>query len=209
MFKKDNEIEPDDIPYDKIVQWCVGVDYGTGNATVFLLCGKDIEGTIYVCKEYYFAGRLEAQAHNDYDAQKTDLEFSEDMKQFITENYNLTGKVYRSGTEGMTIVVDPAAASFILQLRRHRMKVNKADNSVLDGIRTVATFMGDNRLFVSKECINTLNEIYTYMWDSKAQEMGIDKPVKVNDHCCDALRYSCMKLKDGSKISNATRNVGW
>ena len=160
MFKDRHEVEPEDIPYDDIVKWCVGVDYGTANATAFLLCGKTMDGTIYVCKEYYFAGRLEAQAQNDFEAQKTDLEYAEDMKQFITENYNLTGQVYRSGPNGMTIVADPAAA----------------DNEVLDGIRTVATYIGDDRLFISKECVNTLKEIHTYMWDSKAQLMGMSMP---------------------------------
>lgn len=208
MFKDRHEVEPEDIPYDDIVKWCVGVDYGTANATAFLLCGKTMDGTIYVCKEYYFAGRLEAQAQNDFEAQKTDLEYAEDMKQFITENYNLTGQVYRSGPNGMTIVADPAAASFILQLRRMRMKVSRADNEVLDGIRTVATYIGDDRLFISKECVNTLKEIHTYMWDSKAQLQGIDKPVKINDHCIDALRYSVMKLKDKNKISGAAKNIG-
>ena len=184
MFKSRHEIEPEDIPYEDIVKWCVGVDYGTANATAFLLCGKTADGTIYICKEYYFAGRLEAQAQNDFEAQKTDLEYAEDMKQFISDNYNLTGQVYRSGPNGMSIVTDPAASSFILQLRRMRMKVSRANNDVLDGIRTVATHIGDDRLFISKECVNTLKEIHTYVWDSKAQLQGVDRPVKVNDHCC-------------------------
>ena len=208
MFKQKHELEPEDIPYDDIVKWCVGVDYGTGNATVFLLVGKTVDGTMYVCKEYYFAGRQEAQAQNDFEAQKTDLEFAEDMKQFITENYNYTGKVYRSGPNGMTIVVDPAAASFILQLRRMRMKVSRADNVVLDGIRTVATHIGDDRLFISKECVNTIKEMHTYMWDDKAQLKGIDAPIKKNDHCVDALRYAVMKLKDKTKVSGAAKHIG-
>lgn len=176
MFKSRHEIEPEDIPYEDIVKWCVGVDYGTANATAFLLCGKTADGTIYVCKEYYFAGRLEAQAQNDFEAQKTDLEYAEDMKQFISDNYNLTGQVYRSGPNGMSIVTDPAASSFILQLRRMRMKVSRANNDVLDGIRTVATHIGDDRLFISKECVNTLKEIHTYVWDSKAQLQGRSMP---------------------------------
>ena len=208
MFKSRHEIEPEDIPYEDIVKWCVGVDYGTANATAFLLCGKTADGTIYVCKEYYFAGRLEAQAQNDFEAQKTDLEYAEDMKQFISDNYNLTGQVYRSGPNGMSIVTDPAASSFILQLRRMRMKVSRANNDVLDGIRTVATHIGDDRLFISKECVNTLKEIHTYVWDSKAQLAGIDRPTKLNDHCMDALRYSVMKLRDKNKISGAAKNVG-
>ena len=36
----------------------------------------------------------------------------------------------------------------------------------------------------------------------------VDRPVKVNDHCMDALRYSVMKLRDKNKISGAAKNVG-
>ena len=78
MFSdRENIVNPNEIPYDKIVKWCIGVDYGTGNATVFLLGGKDTDGNIYIVKEYYFAGREEARRENDYDVQKTDLEFAQ------------------------------------------------------------------------------------------------------------------------------------
>ena len=172
MFKKEYIIEPDEIPYDDMISWCIGVDYGTGNATVFLLIGKDSRGILYVCKEYYFAGRQEAQKENNYDAQKTDGEFTDDMKQFIQENYGNTGRVYRSGANCLQIVVDPAAASFILEMRRKKLAVKRADNNVLDGIRTVATFMSEDRLRISSECTNTIREIHSYSWDSKAQLQG-------------------------------------
>lgn len=206
MFSKEvNLIEPEDIPYESAREWCIGVDYGTGNATCFLLCMKDDNGVIYVCKEYYFAGRKEAQEANDYEAQKTDLEFAEDMREFIADNYILTGKTYRQ----IEIMIDPAASSFKLQLRRFHMKAKNANNEVLDGIRTVATYLGKGELKISTECTHLIQEIHTYMWDEKAQLRGQDIPVKVNDHCCDSLRYSVMRLKDKSKIGNATRNIGF
>lgn len=206
MFsKQDNLIEPEDIPYENAREWCIGVDYGTGNATCFLLCMKSDDGIIYVCKEYYFAGRKEAQEQNDYEVQKTDLEFAEDMREFIAENYDITGKTYRQ----IEILIDPAASSFKLQLRRFHMKAKNAANEVLDGIRTVATYMGKGELKISTECPHLIQEIHTYAWDEKAQLRGQDIPVKANDHCCDSLRYSVMRLKDKSKIGNATRNIGF
>lgn len=89
LRKKNNIIEPEDIPYEDAQRYCISVDYGTANATVFLLLMQDSKGITYVCKEYYFAGRKEAQANNDYEAQKTDLEYCEDMRTFIGSNYNL------------------------------------------------------------------------------------------------------------------------
>ena len=206
MFSdKENIVSPHEIPFNKIVKWGIGVDYGTGNATVFLLGGKDIEGNIYICKEYYFAGREEARRENNYDAQKTDLEFAEDMRTFIEENKHLTGLGYRD----IDILIDPAAASFKLQLRRFHMKAKNADNSVIDGIRNMATFIGARRLLVSSECTNLIKEIHTYSWDSKAQARGEDKPLKEHDHACDGCRYLCMKLKDKHKVENVGRNIGW
>lgn len=206
MFSdKENIVSPAQIPYDKIIKWCIGVDYGTGNATVFLIGGKTIDGKIYICKEYYFAGREEARRENNYDAQKTDLEFTEDMRAFIEENRGMTGLGYRE----IDIMVDPAAASFKLQLRRFHMKSKNANNAVIDGIRTMATFIGARRLLVSNECKNFIKEVHTYSWDAKAQARGCDSPKKEQDHVMDAARYLCMKLKDKHKVENMTRNIGW
>ena len=50
--------------------------------------------------------------------------------------------------------------------------------------------MGQNRLTFSNACRMTLQEIPSYVWDAKhAQKTGEDRPVKENDHCCDAMRY--------------------
>lgn len=204
MFNDEKHIVKDSqIPYDEIDKWCIGVDYGTGNSTCFLLLGR-ADDIIYVVGEYYFAGRQEAQEQGYFEAQKTDLEYAEDMRQFIRDYYDLTGLNYRN----IDIMVDPAANSFILQMRRLKMKSKRAVNDVLDGIRTVATYFGSDRLFISENCKNLIGEIHTYSWDEKAQARGVDSPKKENDHCCDALRYGIMKLKDKDKLSNATRNVG-
>lgn len=205
MFnKKLNIVRQEDIPYDDAVSWCIAVDYGTGNATVFLLMMKDSKGIIYVCKEYYFAGRKEAEEANDYEAQKTDLEFAEDMKSFIGVNYAITNQHYRT----IDIMVDPAASSFKLQLVKLHMRAKNANNEVINGIRNVATYIKNGELKIAKDCIHTIKEIYTYSWDEKAQLIGVDKPLKSNDHCMDAMRYGVAKLKDKNKIANATRNIG-
>lgn len=169
MFSKEyNVVKPDEIPYDEALRWCVGVDYGTSNSTAFLLLMKTYTGEIYVCKEYYFEGRKEAQEHNDYSAQKTDLEFAEDMIEFLGDNYHITEVPFNK----MDIVLDPAAISFKIQLKRSGLKPKNADNAVIDGIRTVATLFGSRQLKVSSECKNLLREIQTYVWDEAAQLKG-------------------------------------
>lgn len=207
MFDKNvNIVKANKVPYEDIIQWAIGVDYGTQNATVFLLMGKTYDDSVYVCKEYYYSGRDEAEKQGTPDVQKTDQEYTEDLRKFIEDVYDLTGKTYRD----IPIVIDPSAASFKLNVRRFHMKTKNADNEVMDGIRTVATMMGEQRLFVSDECKETIASIYSYVWDSTKQLRGIDAPLKNDtDHCCDALRYGCMYFANKNLMANRAFNVGW
>lgn len=87
------------------------------------------------------------------------------------------------------VVVDPSAASFIVELRQAGFAVQAADNDVLDGIRQTAKQLQTGGLIFSSSCLHTLDEFQAYIWDEKAALHGEDKPVKENDHCMDAVRY--------------------
>lgn len=92
----------------------VSCDYGTQNATVFLLWNKGTDGVWYCTREYYYSGR-------DTGKQKTDREYADDLKEWL------------DGTKIKAVIVDPAAASFIAELRKHGYSVIKAKNDVEDG----------------------------------------------------------------------------
>ena len=144
----------------------VSCDYGTQNATVFLLWNKGIDGKWYCIREYYYSGR-------DKGKQKTDAEL----------------KKWLDGTRIKAMIVDPSAASFIAELRKRGYKVIKANNDVLDGIRLVGMLLNLEMLIFSSSCTETIKEFASYIWDEKAAEHGEDKPVKQHDHGCDAVRY--------------------
>lgn len=149
-------------------QYYVSIDYGTQNATVFLLWAK--YGKQWYCvDEWYYSGRDESK-------QKTDAEYSQELKKFV-------------GDIKAKVIVDPSAASFIAQLRRDGFKVIKAKNSVIDGIRSTQTAMNQGEIFFSSNCKQLFIEFASYVWDEKAGERGEDKPIKQYDHACDALRY--------------------
>lgn len=150
----------------------VSVDYGTQNATVFLLWNKGVDGKWYCIREYYYSGRDESK-------QKTDSEYADDFKEWLDD------------TPIRALIVDPAAASFIAELRKRGYGVIKARNDVLDGIRLVGTLLNRNQLCFADSCINTRKEFASYVWDEKAAKYGEDKPVKQRDHCMDAVRYFC------------------
>ena len=148
----------------------VSCDYGTQNATVFLLWCKDTAGKWVCCREYYYSGR-------DEESQKTDSEYADDLEKWL------------GGIKPVKVVIDPSAASFITELKKRGYNVKKAKNDVLDGIRYVASLLALGKIAIYKGCKNTIKEFVSYTWDAKAAERGEDKPVKQWDHCADAVRY--------------------
>ena len=148
----------------------VSCDYGTQNATVFLLWEKGLDGVWYCTREYYYSGRDEGK-------QKTDSEYADDLKTWL------------DGTKIKAMIVDPAATSFIAELRKRGYKVLQAKNDVEDGIRLVSMMLNLDKIAFEGSCVNTRKEFASYIWDEKAAERGEDKPVKQFDHCMDAIRY--------------------
>ena len=148
----------------------VSIDYGTLNATAMLIWNQGTDGIWYCTREYYYSGR-------DQKKQKTDADYANDLMEWL------------DGTKIKAIIVDPSAASFITELRKRGWKVIKANNDVLDGIREVSTRLNKDEIIIASSCENLTKEMQTYAWDEKAAEHGEDKPIKVFDHGCDAMRY--------------------
>lgn len=159
----------------------VSCDYGTQNATVFLLWNKGTDGRWYCTREYYYSGREKAK-------QKTDAEYADDLEEWL------------EGTRIRAMIVDPSAASFIAELRKRNIKVLKANNDVMDGIRIVGTLLNRNKISFLESCVNTRKEFASYIWDEKAADRGEDRPIKQHDHAMDAVRYFCMTVL-GNKLS--------
>lgn len=174
----DSKNVAEDIPFSPERDF-VAVDYGTFNPCVFLhffAAGTGDNISHYVDREYFHDGRC---SQNGVPAQKDDGQYSSDMLAF-------TG-----GRRDVPIIIDPSASSFITRLRHDGFtNVIPAKNSVAKGISVVSSQLVRERLLLSPECVHTLGEIPSYVWDSKyAASCGEDRPLKENDHCCDALRY--------------------
>lgn len=162
-------------PPGPCTQYYISMDYGTQNPTAMLLWGK-CGGMWYMLREYYYSGR-------DQKAQKTD-------EQYYAELVRLAGDL-----PIRAVIVDPSAASMIATIRQHgQFMVRPADNAVLDGIRVTATALSDGRIKICECCANALEELPGYVWDDKAAQRGEDKPLKINDHAMDALRYFSMEV---------------
>lgn len=154
--------------------YILGVDYGTANPCAFVLLGvnRNRFPNIWVEDEYYYDSRANQR-------QKTDSEYADDMIKFI------------QGRQPSHIYIDPSAASFKLELQRRGVSgVYDAKNEVIDGIRFVSKNITDGTLKITRQCPNVIKEMQSYVWDSKSQKNGVDKPLKESDHALDALRYA-------------------
>ena len=172
-------------------QFWLGIDYGTTNPFVALLFGLGEDERIYVAREYRWDSKKQRR-------QLSDAQYSAALKGWIGE---LEGQ--RLAPRGQTIMemldriyVDPSAASFSRQLYLDGwFGVHPARNEVEDGIRAVSTLLNADRLKLHESCDGTIQEKGNYVWDAKAQEKGIDKPIKVDDHGPDAERYGIYSQK--------------
>lgn len=154
--------------------YILGIDYGTTNpfAAVLLGVNHDHKPTLWIEKEYYWDSKVMGY-------QKTDSDYAMDI-----------GREF-GGYPIRTIYLDPAAASFEIELKRNKMPVRQAKNDVIDGIRYVAALFTQGDLVICKKCKNLIKEIEGYVWDEKSAREGIDKPMKQRDHAIDAMRYAC------------------
>jgi PBSX family phage terminase large subunit len=149
----------------------LGVDYGTTNPTRGLIVG--------VARDRLWAVDEWAPPAG------TDADLSAGMLTWMGR------RPVESWRSPEWVFVDPAAASFKMQLRRDGLtNVRGGVNEVLPGIRTIASLFATDRLKVSASCTNLIEQIPGYAWDPKATERGDDAPIKVNDHEVDALRYA-------------------
>ena len=170
MYRDAISPPPDDWE-SRAEQMYLSIDYGTLNAFAALLWAK-IGGVSYAVDGYYYSGRTEG-------ATKTDEEYADE----IDRRFGRFGNEWSK----LRVIVDPSAASFIAELRRHKKYlVMQAKNAVLDGIRETASAMAQGKIKISPALTDWRREVEGYVWDDSS---GEDRPVKEEDHYMDATRY--------------------
>lgn len=161
-------------PPTRAREYIIGVDYGTTNPCVFVLIGIDNAAfpNMWCEKEYVYDSSKTTR-------QKTDSEYAEDLRDFC-EGYNVS-----------SIYVDPSAASFKLECRKAGISnIFEAQNDVHNGIRFQTQHLQNGSYKICSNCTRTIEEYGNYVWDMKAAEQGIERPLKRNDHTKDAERYA-------------------
>lgn len=154
-------------------RYWLGIDYGTVNPFAAVLLGDGVDGRLYAVAEWRHDSRA---AHR----QMTDAQYSAAVRAWLAE----------LGIVPEWTFIDPSAASFIRQMWEDgHPGVTRANNAVTDGLRATSAALGADLLAVHESCEGLRTELPGYSWDPRAAAQGEDKPIKVDDHSCDALRY--------------------
>lgn len=190
MFSGSHVREPEADYYNTVV---IGSDYGQQNATTFQAFGINLdERRLEGIAEYWHSGR-------DTGKQKTPSEYADDLVEMIKEIYE------RYGTENFYVYIDPSAKGLQEEIKRRvrdlpvRVHVKDAENDVKLGISRVQKLLAYRILSISPRQKNAREEFGVYEYDKKSIERGEEKPVKVNDHGMDAIRYAVMGVWDKVK----------
>lgn len=157
--------------------WIAGIDYGMNHAFVCVLIGvstgknEQSDKKLWIEKEYYWKP-------SETGRQKVNAELANDVQAFL-EPYGVKH-----------IYIDPSALAFKVELQRRGLRAIDANNDVYNGIAYMTNEMQQGKLYVLKDCKNTIREIQGYCWDSRKAKLGEDAPIKANDDCLDAARYA-------------------
>ena len=191
MFNDNHRQEPEAKHYKLIG---IGVDYGQQNATTYQAGGINInKRKIEGLDEFYHSGRDSGKQKSPSDYAKEFIEFTDALH----EEYSC-GAFY--------VFIDPSAKGLAeeikrlaMQTKRYGIVIKDADNDVAVGIQRVQKCLTYQIMSMSEKQENLIREMGTYEYDPKSVEAGKEKPLKIDDHCCDAWRYLTMGLWDKIK----------
>lgn len=175
---------------DRFPVIAIGGDYGQQNATTFQAAGLDpSKKKLRGLNEYYHSGRETGK-------QKSPSEYAQDFVQFVME----LGKKHGMQNTHFILFLDPSAQGLQEEIKRAcrsagiQVSVRDAENDVKLGISRVQKVLTFGILSISPNQKNLINEIGIYEYDPKSIEKGKEEPIKIDDHCMDALRYLVMGM---------------
>lgn len=176
-FDQDSMVVDDfDVP-DRWVR-LGGFDFGFNHPAAGLHMAVDDDGIYYITGEYYETNKTASYAG------KT-----------MAEDWGV----------GYPLYCSPERPDSIVDVRRSGHSALAANNNVLDGIDTVYGLFKTGRLKLFRSCRWLVDELESYVWEhDEDQGHFLDKPVKLHDDLCDALRYGVHSFEQRGRVSLAT-----
>lgn len=164
----------------------IGIDYGQQNATTYQAAGLDeYERKLSGLSEYYYSGRETGTQKSPSDYAKDFVEFTDELHEKYSCSY-------------FYAFIDPSAKGLQEEIKRavrdcdYTVLIRDAENDVALGISRVQKLLTFDVLTISPTQSHAIDELGTYEYDKKSIERGKEVPVKMDDHCMDALRYLIM-----------------
>ena len=160
-------------PDNQFHRWSVGIDWAHSSVTAAVMVGRTSEGVQWIVDEWYHDATEQGQLPEKEQARRI-------------------ARWIRQGDRNIRVVcVDPSARGLIRALRIALPTINVvgSDNNVKDGIQYVRGLMEQGLLRIADRCTHTIRSHGNYRYDERAGQMGEDRPIKEDDHVCDAARY--------------------
>lgn len=157
-----------------------GVDFGVRNPSVILTIGITHDNVAIVLEEYY--------------------------KPTTSVNLVRVLETLNNKWHYKRIWCDPAALDVITQGRQKGLPIMKADNDVNTGIAKVKSLISKDKFLVTNTCRHTIAELEAYRYQKdKTGKNPEERPVKLDDHAVDALRY-CLIM---TRLWETGTSIGW
>lgn len=183
MFSDKHKERPENRRY-RIIG--IGVDYGQQNATVYEAAGLDeYQKRLTGLAEYYYSGRETGKQKSPSDYAKDFISFTDALHEKYECSY-------------FYVFIDPSARGLAEEIKRatrdcdYTVLIRGAENEVELGISRVQKLLTYGIMTISPLQEYAVEEFGTYEYDKKSIERGKEVPVKVDDHCMDAIRYLVM-----------------
>lgn len=166
LWRKNKDLMQNDLSNRRVI---IGVDKGWENpSAVEFIVEVEWNGIAYYI---HFDEIYETRLDNEQLAKKVIYK----LKEYGIINYE--------------IYIDPAAAETKAKFISNGLKTKSAENSVDDGIEYVRNLYNKNRIFIMRDrCSNLVSELMNYKYKT-VNGISTEKPIKTNDHACDAQRY--------------------
>lgn len=163
------------------ISTAIGIDVGYTHNSAIIFTVK-IDKAVYVVSELVeselttaeLVSRLASGGHLD------------SWRWVILNLEQFSGKKYRT-----PLYIDSARPDVIEEFRKAGYFAKPAKKDVLEGISLIQ----NTPVYVNPSCENLIRELSMYSWGEN------DKPKKIFDDACDALRYAVMGLKSSGEVS--------
>lgn len=182
QFGPKNIIAPMTPPKDWL--WVAGLDHGLNNPTAWLWAAIGPDGQIIIHHEHYESGQL--------------INYHAEAVHRVNESHQRIPDYY-VGDPSIRNTDPITGTSVLTEYVNFGIPIVLGNNDVSAGINRVARYIegvnGTPKLYVTRNCVNLINELGRYRWATWAtkkhnfEKNKKEEPHKQNDHAADALRY--------------------